>query len=510
MLSLRSIVLATTAAAAIVPATASAATYCVYKPDCSGLQEWTLQDAITDAGKDTGPVRIELGPGMFTGSVVVPQHAAGLEIVGEGPEATILEATLAGSYALELHGGTVSQMGFSFSDLGGSGPKGLHLVDGASADHIRAVLTGTYAAEPLRIERGGNLSHAYIDTGQNTAVHVGGPQGPGDVTIADSYLRGRGAIVTTNPGHTVVARRDRLVVVDGSLMTSGGTTRLEDSLVDARGHSGPILFATTQSTPDAAIDGRHLTMLADDPGASGAVASSSPGNGSATVTLSDSMLLGAGVRAISAGTGAPLVAMRRVDTWPAAPDKLVGGEVTDEGSFSADPLLGADYVPGAGSPLIDAAAALGDGESDTDLAGTARTLDGDGNCDATPDIGAFESPAQACAAPPPPPPPPGGNEQPPAHDAVAPVLSGLRLSRYRVARFTLSEQATVRLTLRRCTDARCTHTQRPVPARVVTASAGARHVRLRRVRPGRYLLRATVVDAAGNRGLTRKTKAKVS
>jgi hypothetical protein len=40
--------------------------------------------------------------------------------------------------------------------------------------------------------------------------------------------------------------------------------------------------------------------------------------------------------------------------------------------------------------------------------------------------------------------------------------------------------------------------------------AGAQHVRLRRVRPGRYLLRATAADSAGNRGIARKIKAKVA
>jgi len=68
----------------------------------------------------------------------------------------------------------------------------------------------------------------------------------------------------------------------------------------------------------------------------------------------------------------------------------------------------------------------------------------------------------------------------------------------------------VKLTLRRCANRACTCTRRTVRARTLTADAGARHVRLRRVPPGRYLLRATVVDAAGNRGIARATKARVA
>lgn len=491
MLSIRSIVLATTAAAALVPAAASAGTYCVFKPGCSGLQEWSFQDAITDAGKDTEHVRIELGPGTFSGGVVVPDHAAGLDIVGSGPETTILEPTIAGSYALELHGGTVSQVGFSFPDLGGAGPKGLHLLDGAGADHIRAVMLGAYPAESIRIERGGNLSQAYIDAGSHAGVQVGGNLGPGDVTIADSYVRGVGPVSANNPGHTLVATRDRLVATDGGMMTSGGTTRLEDSLLDTRGHGGPMLLASAASAPAAAIEGRRLTLLADNASSSGALASSASGAGSATVTLSDSVLLGAGLRAISAGNGAPLVAISRVDTWPAAPDKLAGGKITDEGSFSTDPLLGTGYVPGAGSPLIDAAAALGDGESDTDLAGAARALDGDGNCDARPDIGAFEGPAQACTSSASPA-QPSVAPDPPAGDALAPRVTQLRIVRRRAVGFTISEAARVTVRVSRA------HHRAIVLHR--SATVGRVTLRLKRIlRHGRYAIRVTAVDGAGNR-----------
>ena len=49
MFSLRSIALATTAAAALVPAAASAKTYCVFDQDCTGTPVWSIQDAIDAA-----------------------------------------------------------------------------------------------------------------------------------------------------------------------------------------------------------------------------------------------------------------------------------------------------------------------------------------------------------------------------------------------------------------------------------------------------------------------------
>jgi hypothetical protein len=514
MLSLRSIALATTAAAALVPAAASAKTYCVNDLGCNGSTKLSIADAIAAANVDGEAVRIQLGEGIYTGNFVVPSHAQGLEIVGAGPEKTILEPSVPG-YALELHGGSVSQVGFGLPNVGGGGPRGLLLLEGGNADHIRSVFTGNYWATPVRIEGGGgHLSHAYIDAGVlNNAVSVGGDHGPGDATITDSFIRGEGAIVVYNPGHTLVARRNHLVSTDDyidAVMIVRGSAIVEDSLIDLRGRteSAAIAALATNDQP-ASVVGRHLTVLGGGNQTTGVSAGTTTIGASATASLSDSVLLGVGLRSRDTVGGTTTVATKRVDTWPAAPDDVVAGALTDEGSFSADPLLDAGYVPGAGSPLIDAAAALGAGESDIDLNGAARALDGDGNCEARPDIGAFEAAAKDCV-PAPALSPQNVNPTPPALDTVAPVLSHLRLSTKRLARFSLSEQATVRLTLRRCANRSCSRTRRPVRTRTMTVPAGAHHVRLRRVRPGRSLLRATAADSAGNRGAARKIKAKVA
>ena len=437
MPSLRKVALATTAAAALVPAMASATTYCVYKPDCTGPQEWTLQEAISDAGSDTGPVRIEVGPGVFTGNFVVPKHAASLEIVGSGPETTMLEPTAAGTPALVLHGGSVSQLGFHLPDLGGPGPSSLDLVEGASADHIRVVTPGTYPASPLRIEGGGgHLSHAYIDAGKRIAVAVGGPKGPGDATITDSFIRGGSAIFVNNAAHALVASRDRLVVSDdyqSAVVAIAGSAIVEDSLIDLRGHiNNAALSAQATDQPAAAVEGHHVTVLADSAGSTGLRAIKGVYSAPTTASLFDSVLAGVALRAHGNAT----IAVKRVDTWPAAPDNVAGAAFTDEGSLSADPLLGTDLVPGAGSPAIDAAAPLAAGESDTDFAGSARTLDGDGNCDARPDLGALEAPAGTCV-PPSPPSSPNIAPTPPALDTAAPRVTKLGIVRRRAVRFTI-------------------------------------------------------------------------
>jgi virginiamycin B lyase len=79
-------------------------------------------------------------------------------------------------------------------------------------------------------------------------------------------------------------------------------------------------------------------------------------------------------------------------------------------------------------------------------------------------------------------------------DTVAPTISRLSASARRV-RFTLSEGATVRIQVRRLAHGK-RRLVRSVPARPMAAGAG--RVRLRKLRPGRYVLRLSAKDAAGN------------
>jgi hypothetical protein len=487
--------LATTAAAALVPAAASANTYCVYAPGCSGTPEWSIQDAITASKGDTALARIELGEGTYSGNIVVGTHPAGLEIVGQGPDKTILEPMDTTQYAVELHGATLSQVELK---LPGSGsPKGLLLADGASADHIRAVGLAPYAEAPVKIEGGGgHVTHSSIDAGQNPGIVVGDSNGAGDATITDSEIHGAPAITLSNAGHTLTVQRDRVVVThdsSGGIRVAAGSAALEDALIDLRGHSSVTgLAAATGTAADATLVGRHVTVLADGTNTVGVMANSSGFYGTpaakSAASLSDSVLDGVATRTVRVGTPATL-ALSRVDTWPAAPDKLNGGTLSDEGSLSADPLLGADLVPETGSPLIDAAAPVSAGESDTDLNGAPRTVDGDGNCDARPDIGALEAPAAACT-----PPAPNVQPEPPAHDATAPVVAKLRLVHRRTVRFTVSEAARVTVRIKRA------HHKAIVVKR--TVAAGQIKLKLKHaLRHGRYAIRVTAVDAAGNRGI---------
>jgi hypothetical protein len=504
MPSIRSIAMATTAAAVLVPAAATANTYCVLAQDCNGTPEWTIPDAVKASENDTETARIVLGEGTYSGSVVIPARPYGVEIVGQGPEKTILEPMDGQTFALELHGGAISQVGFTFPAVGLGVPHGLKLADGATADHIRAVvLPAVTPAQTVAIEHGGHITHSYIDGGNNAGVTVSQNAGTGDASITDSFVRGNPGVTIQNAGRTVRMVRDHVVVTgsSGGVVASKGTADIEDSVVEMTAPYGSALIASATSADGATLDGRHLTVVGTGDNAA-IVAYAYNGGGPSTVRLTDSVLSHFTTRAAHSTGGNATIGLTRVDTWPAAADKVADAAFTEDGSFSAEPLLGADFVPQAGSPLIDAAAPLAAGDSDTDYAGNPRTLDGKGSCDARPDIGALEAPAGTCTPPAQPQPQPNVQPEPPAHDATAPVVTKVRLVHRRSVRFTVSEAARVTIRINRA------HHNAIVVKRMV--AAGQIRLRLKHaLRHGRYAIRVSAVDAAGNRGI-RTAKVRVA
>ena len=205
---------------------------------------------------------------------------------------------------------------------------------------------------------------------------------------------------------------------------------------------------------------------------------------------------------------------------------LAGGTTTTpgtEGNVAGEPLLLADFRLAAGSPFIDRGDPRAITAGERDLVGSPRSLDGDGNCVAVPDIGAFESPGAS-----------------PALCTEAVRLTRLTMSKRRFRRrgrraarfrYTLSEPATVRIRIeraragrrvrrngkRRCVRPtrqnrrrrRCTRYR--FVARLSANEAAGRQstrfsgrVRGRRLRPGRYRVRVRAIDAQGTESAERR------
>jgi hypothetical protein len=493
------------AVAVLAPAAASATTFCVGVPGCAGTPESTLQAALTAAGGATASAnRIELGSGTWVGANSAGAQPQGLEIVGAGPGLTFLRSSAAGQPALALTGSAESVTGLTarLTAQSGADPTGIVLKNGARADGIHVTADAGISGIPVLIDSGGKLSHAVVDGAAGIGVGASGAAGADGATISDSEIHGSPAIENLAVSPTTIAG-DRLTVTSASypgVLGVQGDTLVRDTLVDLRGVTGATgLVASSISVANATLDARRVTIVGSGGSSTGAEVHSDIVNGAAYLSLADSVLTGLGTRVLRDNAGTATVALDHVDTWPAVPDQFNGLVATDVASSYADPMLGTDLVPKPGSPLIDAAAALTGADGTTDAAGNPRSLDGNGDCTAQPDIGAFEAPAAACPPPPPGPTPPG--VVPAAKDTTAPLVTKLRITHRRAVRFTLSETARVTVRVKRA--------HRKVVVLKRGAATGRVTLKLKhRLRHGRYAIRVIAIDAAGNRSVTTAARAK--
>jgi hypothetical protein len=208
-----------------------------------------------------------------------------------------------------------------------------------------------------------------------------------------------------------------------------------------------------------------------------------------------------------------------------------GTPVPGSGSnVTGDPLLAADGAPQAGSPLIDRGDPAAVESGSLDLAGAARVQDGDGDaqCTAILDIGAFERAAATCPQGPGPGPDPGPGPGPglPGPDVTAPLFSATGMTnrvfapkrprsassaakakRGTTFRWTLSEPAKTTIAIQKRVRRGKNVRWRSVGALTRKAAkagpnkkAFSGYIRKRALKPGRYRARFQAVDAAKNTG----------
>jgi hypothetical protein len=176
-------------------------------------------------------------------------------------------------------------------------------------------------------------------------------------------------------------------------------------------------------------------------------------------------------------------------------------EAGSAGNVAGDPLLAADYSLQSGSPLVDRGDPSAVFPGELDLTGGARSVDGNGDCAAAPDIGAFERP-DAC--PPLSPSPPSPNLAPELTNVgvtnrvfapVAQVRAGAtrRVKRGTRFRYTLSEPARVTITIERVLPGRV----RVRGTRRTCVKPTARNRRARRCKRYRRVTRLVADEQAG-------------
>src|SRR4051794_31270385 len=161
-------VAAAAAAALLVPAGASALTYCVEQPACTGSVQPGLKDALTAAAVSPVPDRIEIGPGSFfsdPGFIYVGAGAANtVDIVGAGTDSTELRGgkALDNRPTLLLQGSAPAHVSrLTVTSLEPSSPLftgGLRIY--GAADHV--VVTAQGRANGVELLHGSSLSDSDV------------------------------------------------------------------------------------------------------------------------------------------------------------------------------------------------------------------------------------------------------------------------------------------------------------------------------------------------------------
>jgi hypothetical protein len=417
-------------------------------PACGGVGNpcatpaYALNNRVTPQ-----PDTVSLGAGEFTmpGIVVGNPNASGDTIQGAGsqglPGGTQLKHSNAGGdaqlwlnvpmtvRALQVKvplGAAAARTAITVSNTaGGSRVEDVSvLVENASTAPF---LVGVGSAPNVVIDRLRTLGN-HVNDAVNLHVAAG-------AVVQDSNLRGGTAAIAnalSMDGGDVVVRRTKLSRdfaapgLDPVVEALNSQLRVESSLI-----AGGRIGINSQATPGsgASLTLRGTTIDVATAGVADAgvdrnpiyVRTTMPGAATSTARVERSVLVEPVYAFAEAGSTVKVDCLDSIVPLAESPIVACGAGNGNLAAAPGDVFANAgagDWRLKPGSPAVDGASAdLAAGESATDLDGNPRILDGDADCLARADRGAYEltgaaaDPA-ACAPPPPPPPPPGPQPQP--------------------------------------------------------------------------------------------------
>jgi hypothetical protein len=384
-----------------LPAVASAKDICVMSvSSCPAADTYTstgtgLQAALDAAAASPGADRVLVGAGKFTAPTgsgfQYTDKSAPVEIAGAGSAKTSLEAPPDAPATLYLHGGsgsTVHDLAIAVpaSTKANSYPDGVDLLN-ASADHV-AVTSDPANPRALGVAiAGGSFTNGSVSVAMQGG---GGIHADNGVTLSDTSISGYEGLSVG--GSHLRAQRLTITAAAG-VYAQGADAVIEDSLIHSTSPTdgGVSLSVFYKASVDLTL--LHDTIVASQSGGVTGVYARTDNGGEATITVSGSVIHGfahdryawgeAGKATIVSDHSSydPAGDVTKTGNGGAASVSVAGGN----GDLNAapgfvDPANG-DYHLAAGSALIDA----GD---PADV--SARRLDGDGDCSARIDIGAFE------------------------------------------------------------------------------------------------------------------------
>jgi hypothetical protein len=545
--------LAVPVAAALIggalPAVAGAADYCVApNTGCGGTNVASFEQALDQADNAGDADRIMLGAATYTAPTASGYNysqAYPVEIIGQGTGQTLLTGPPGASKVLALHGGAGSVLHDLTIRLPQNAANGHTGLETSTTTRRIEVIEHQVQSNPrtgVGLAEGATLEDSRVTLAGAPYPTVAVELADSAPTVRRSTLSARTAV--RSYGGTI--ERSRLIGTNAGVAAQWGVTTLDRSVVRLTEGNGVGIYASAAS-------GSHTTLNADG------VTIVGPGlpntdaadvfNGFAPaeavdLSLTNSIIRGFEhpLRADAAGSGQAKIAMSYSDYDPGGnatsggPNAVIAeANVSNVGDAGFVDPAGGDFRLLYGSPLLDAgdpATAQG-----LDLDGNPLVADGNGDGDSRRDLGAFELPPVPSGGQPPAAEGQqgggGGQGEPPAPDTQPPLIGRFRAtpSLFAVARagtplaarlprgtrfrYTLSEAAKVTLKIQRALAGRPTR-YRTIGTLSRTAASGANSTRFsgrlrkRALRPGRYRVRITATDTAGNRSARRTTRFRIA
>ncbi|MCW2996802.1 MAG: repeat protein [Solirubrobacterales bacterium] len=402
-------------AALLLPvASAQAADYCVSPATgCPALQTFPatgtgVQSALNAATTDGD--RVLLGTGTYTAPTTagfVYNHVGTqVQILGQGTAQTILTGPTDTGTVLAVS----PQAGSLLSDLGLRIPlrsvnpnflTGLRLSTGIAR---RVALTSDPAlngANALLLGQATFEDGSVILPAGNQVLAVN-PSDVGATVRNSTIVAGSGIGVHYDQFKLERSRVTALSNYAFSTTALGG--QISDSVVVVQAQGGVGVSATTQNGTDAAVRMDHSTLMGEGPAPLAALyASASSANHVATVDVHTSIVRGfqhARFRVTNGATTSSSASTTYSNVSDTTGDLLAGtpgaGSFGSSHDSSADPAFAdaatGDYRLTLGSPAVDAGdpAGLFAAEPAVDFTGAPRSADGNGDCTAINDMGAYE------------------------------------------------------------------------------------------------------------------------
>ena len=357
----RAPIILTIALMLISASAARADTYCVGKTGCDhDVAGNDLQLALTQAAGHSGEDTVEVGQAQFlAASGFTYSSSDAVHIVGDGGVVT---------------NGTLDDV----------------LVEGQEKASLLA--TG------VQLDDGGSLVNSRVlmePTASSTGVVFNGA----GTRASDSRIEATEGLATGSAGvPSGSAARVSVGWSEEGASVGRGTLNIEDSTFESRTDTttSPRAFVVNASAADAGLTANHVTILGSTDPTGLALESVASSGHSSSLVLRNSVITQYpnAFRRSASGGGQANITTDYSDYGGATALDSGLGSITETHHMNASPgfLTATDPHLRADSPLVDAGdpAGLTSVESTTDASGQPRIVDGDGNCSARRDIGAYE------------------------------------------------------------------------------------------------------------------------